>query len=463
MAFVMLDCPNCGGQMERGNNQYRCPYCGAEALYIVDAKINGDIDIITPEEFGKQLDESRKQFVVNINNEFKVMDVDTMVLNKKIQDATKLLAEKKYEEVLLTLQRVEDKWLSVVRLKYLASLMVSNEYELSMCYGYIDEYCGGILNEGLAWWRYDALGYYEYYKEILQLADEQTKNTYIEIAKLCRERYDTTEQVKEEIRKANELLDVELYDEAIAYTKEMCRKYPQYMHSWMYAVEAKLHKDENYNYDREMEIIKKCYGYSERCLTDEKYAFVFGGYLRAIIRERYSNSEQARNQTEECVKELEKVVAVKKKSALLWWGIIFCVGLSFSIKWIFGAAEVIWTDIVVGVFGSAAIVLLLSVFVFWLSYKEDKKEREKIVESAALAIEFVQNDKKRDASTLYDIDFCFRYWVEGVLKVFNEKERENNIKKLDKCFYWVNFWSIARDIGKMLIVGAIIAGYFIMS
>lgn len=243
MAVVQMKCPNCGGTMELVNNQFKCPNCRTMLLNIVDAKIDADVTVMTPDEFARKIEESKRQFVVNINDNLKVFDVNTMVINKKIQDATQALELGDFNKVLSILDGLPCDVLSIERLRFLAGFQVKNEYELSFYDGYIDT------------------GYR--YKNILYLADEQTKETYQKLAEYCREQYDTKKRIESEILEVNKLLDVKLYQEAIAYTKEMCKKYPQTALSWAYACEVKCNISKNYNCDFEYVRMKKCPDYSE--------------------------------------------------------------------------------------------------------------------------------------------------------------------------------------------------------
>lgn len=243
MATIEMRCPNCGGKMQLVNNQFTCQNCRTMMLNIVDAKIDADVTVMSPEEFARKIEESKRQFVVNINDNIKVFDVDTLVVNKRIQDATKALEVRKFDEVFSILNGIANTILSVERLRFLAEFNVVNEYELSFYDGYID---GN-----------------DHYSNIIGLADEQTKATYKKLADYCREQYDTKRRIESEIKEVEKLLSVKLYQEAIAYTKEMCRKYPQTALSWAYACEVKCNISSNYNCNLEFSMMEKCPDYSE--------------------------------------------------------------------------------------------------------------------------------------------------------------------------------------------------------
>ncbi len=243
MAVVQMKCPNCGGTMGLVNNQFICSNCRTMMLNIVDAKIDADVTVMSPDEFARKIEESKRQFIVNINDNLKVFDVNTMVINKQIQDATSSLARGEFDQVMASLSSVPSDILSAERLRYLAEFRVKNEYELSFHDGYIDEN--------------------PHFKNIIRLADDQTRATYQKIAYYCREQYDTKRRIEAEITEVNKLLDVKLYQEAIAYTKEMCKKYPQTALSWAYACEVKCTISSNYNGNLEFSMMEKCPDYSE--------------------------------------------------------------------------------------------------------------------------------------------------------------------------------------------------------
>ncbi len=246
MAIVHMKCPKCGGTMVYENNQFRCPYCNLMMLNIVDAKIDADVTVMSPDDFAKRIEESKKQFVVHINDDFKVFDVNTMVINKQLKDATAILALGNFDAVLSYLSNVPSNILSAERLKFLAEYRAKNEYELSFFDGYID-------ND-------------PHFKNIINLADEQTRATYKKIAEHCREQHDTKLRIEAEITEVNKLLNVQLYQEAIAYTKEMCKRYPQTALSWAYACEVKCTISRNYNGNLEFSMMEKCPDYSEEKL-----------------------------------------------------------------------------------------------------------------------------------------------------------------------------------------------------
>lgn len=240
MAVVEMKCPNCGGTMGLTNNQFMCPNCRTMVLNIMDAKIDADVTVMSPDEFAKEIEESKRQFVVNINDNIQVFDVQTRIINKKITDASLALENGEYEQVDIILKGVPTNIFSAERLRYLAEFRARNEYELSSYNGYID----------VEKRRYTYGGTYNYpharYQNIIELADEQTKATYKKIAEYCREQFDTKNKIKNEINEVDGLINVNLYTDAVAYAKEMCRKYPHTEKSWLKLCEIKFKIDPQY-------------------------------------------------------------------------------------------------------------------------------------------------------------------------------------------------------------------------
>ena len=254
MAVVEMKCPNCGGAMGLANNQFMCPNCRTMLLNIMDAKIDADVTVMSPDEFAKKIEESKRQFIVNINDNLQVFDVETKIINKRIEDASALLENGDFEQVEKALSGVPETILSAERLRFLAQFKAKNEYELSYHDGYIDY--AGTNDFGVDYPP-------RHYKNIIELADEQTKATYIKIAAYCREQFDTKQKINQEIKKVEGLLNVKLYADAVAYAKEMCRKHPQTVFSWDYLCTVKCIIDNNYYCDAEYTMMQKCVDYTE--------------------------------------------------------------------------------------------------------------------------------------------------------------------------------------------------------
>ncbi len=245
MPLVEMKCPNCGGEMAVQNNQFVCQHCRTMILNIVDEKINADVTIMTPDEFAREIEKSKRKFVLNINDNLSVFDIETKIINKRISDAEKFLSEGAFVRVAGALDGVPNNILSAARLRYLAELEVKNEYELingRARYIDVDKY--GRTSES--------------YSRIIRLADEETKTTYIKLAEFCRNRCNTQQRIRSEIKKVYELLDVELYEDAVAYATEMCRRYPQTVLSWETLCDVKYKVNQNYDGRAEYEMMKRC-------------------------------------------------------------------------------------------------------------------------------------------------------------------------------------------------------------
>lgn len=245
MAYVEMKCPNCGAPMTGDGNRFTCPHCGTAILNVIDAKIDSDVTVMSAEEFTAKLEANKKSFVINVNDRLEEFDVDTMVTNKKIKDAGICLTNGEFNGVEYALKDIpRDKYFSVERLYYLASMRVKNEFELTDCSFDI----GGKKGSWEKQTQYD---------RAVALADEQTKETYRKIREYCLGK----ERVKNEIDEINKLFAVGLYDEAVTYAKKMCQNYPQAAHAWQTLYEAKRRLDPNYVGNGEFEKAKICPDY----------------------------------------------------------------------------------------------------------------------------------------------------------------------------------------------------------
>ncbi len=247
MALVQMKCPNCGGVMKTEREQFVCPNCRTMILNIVDAKIDADVTVMSPEEFAKEIAKSKRRFVVNVNNNLQVFDVKTRVINKKISDALKELYVGKFKNVFQCLDGVSSDVLAAERLRFLAHYEVGSEASF------------------LSLRARDTKNLTEnyHYKKILELADEQTRATYLKIGELC----ETKKKVEEEILQIDQLIGVQLYSDALTYAKEMCRKYPFTAVSWEALCKAKLKINENCSLEKEFKMMEMCADHQvEECL-----------------------------------------------------------------------------------------------------------------------------------------------------------------------------------------------------
>ena len=245
MAYVEMKCPNCGAPMTGDGNRFTCPHCGTAILNVIDAKIDSDVTVMSAEEFTAKLEANKKSFVINVNDRLEEFDVDTMVTNKKIKDAGICLISGEFNGVEYALKDIpRDKYFSVERLYYLASMRVKNEFELT-------DYSCDIGGKRGSWEKQTQ------YDRALALADEQTKETYRKIREYCLGK----ERVRNEIDEINKLFAVGLYDEAVTYAKKMCQNYPQAAHAWQTLYEAKRRLDPNYVGKDEFEKAKNCPDY----------------------------------------------------------------------------------------------------------------------------------------------------------------------------------------------------------
>lgn len=86
---------------------------------------------MSAEEFTAKLEANKKSFVINVNDRLEEFDVDTMVTNKKIKDAGICLISGEFNGVEYALKDIpRDKYFSVERLYYLASMRVKTNLNL---------------------------------------------------------------------------------------------------------------------------------------------------------------------------------------------------------------------------------------------------------------------------------------------------------------------------------------------
>ena len=231
MSMITTKCPNCGAQMKLENNQLVCTGCRTSILSIVDAKIDADVTVMSPDEFAKKIEESKRQFVISTDNNLEVFDVQIKIYNKKIQDATEYLECRFFSQARKALKDVPEDIFSVARIHCLASFECTNEYELS---NYNSSYDKFDLKEDI------------YFKNVLNAANEETKETYIKIAEYNDNLHKCTKELNNEILKVFELMKVNLYEEAVIYANNICRKYPNFANSWRALMMANYEFDTKY-------------------------------------------------------------------------------------------------------------------------------------------------------------------------------------------------------------------------
>ena len=236
-----MKCSSCGGQMEYAEGHYRCKYCGAIMLKIIDAKIDADVEHLDAEEFERKLEESKRSFLIRVDEELKVVDAKTAIVNKRLQNAKKSLEGRNYERVFGDLEGVMDDVLAAVRLRFLASVKVKDEYELSLCKF-------DIKND---WYR----------KFVSQCEDEETRRSYEKIAEICSLNEALDKELEGELKVIREMMSVGLKEEPLAYAKQICSKYPQLCKSWGEYASVKCQLDPDYNCTADLEIMKKCPDY----------------------------------------------------------------------------------------------------------------------------------------------------------------------------------------------------------
>ena len=222
MALVNMKCPNCGGALQGEPTQaaqFECPYCHATVLNILDVKVDGDIENIDAEEFIRRLNEQKSKFVIRVDRQYKVVDVQTAVINGKLQEAERLLALGNCSGAQSALGGVPHDIPAAARILLLAANNSVNEYHL-------------MLGEGpLA------------RRDLLSVFDEETQESYRKIEDVRKE----TARVAQEIAEGYKLInEVFLPKEAYSYALNMCTKYPSSPHAWDLLGDVKHKIDTSY-------------------------------------------------------------------------------------------------------------------------------------------------------------------------------------------------------------------------
>ena len=241
MKFVDMKCSNCGGRMEYADGHYKCSYCGAIMLKIIDAKIDADVERLDAEEFERRLEESKRSFLIKVEDGVKVLDAKTAIINQRLQNAKKSLSQRQYTAVFSDLTGVPLDLPSAARLRFLASVNVRDEYELSLCKK-------DVRNRS--------------YNEFMACCkDEETKRSYQKIAQICLLNEELDKELEEQLHSIREMMQLGLKEDALVYAKQVCSKYPQLCKSWAELASVKCQLFPKYDCTPDFEIMKKCPDY----------------------------------------------------------------------------------------------------------------------------------------------------------------------------------------------------------
>lgn len=233
-----LECPNCGAQMTFINGQYECEHCNTTVLSIFDLNTIDNASDLPANELEKIFNDNTQKMVISLGNIDDIDDVNEIINKKKIKDATGLINKRLFTEAKEKLDSIDlENNFMVLRLKLLASVGATNETNL------IYKACD--LNQN------------EYYKNLMNISDEKTKEIYKEIATICLKNYDT----EKEITGIKKLIDENLSDEAVIYAKKMCAKYPNRALSWKLYIEAMYMVDPNYDFNNSYNKLTLCNDY----------------------------------------------------------------------------------------------------------------------------------------------------------------------------------------------------------
>ncbi len=168
--------------------------------------------VISPEEFQKKLDESKSQFIIKIDNDLKVFDARTEIINTRIKQAQAAVLEGKFAEVNELLSGVPDTIVAAERLRLLAVCEVHSESEFVY---------GADISKGQ-----------KYLDNILRLADEETVKTYQAIVKYNQENKNEAREIGIKIQEVLELVHIGSLDSAIKYLEQIANMAPTSSPVW---------------------------------------------------------------------------------------------------------------------------------------------------------------------------------------------------------------------------------------
>ena len=209
MATIQIKCPNCGATPRIEGNLLICEYCNSITMRIFssDAAFNAtEMDL---QNFRTALENNKRDFFIRINSVIRATDVDSLILNKRLDMATQALKSAAYDQVPSILSTVRGEF-AAERLVLLARYRAQSEQQIAMMAIEPD------------------------FSALYPLCDEETKNTYREIEKICRKNV----RLQEMVNKGYELLSLNMQDEAVAYGKKLCNEFPDKACVWDFAAIA---------------------------------------------------------------------------------------------------------------------------------------------------------------------------------------------------------------------------------
>lgn len=191
-------------------NEFKCVYCKA---VILEKVLDG----------GKSFGEKTNDYTVNLSNEYTADIVKQKIIEKKISDCERGMSVRNFT----ILDGTCPDTVYVMRLRVLNQFHAKDENELRL------------VNKKLKG---------DNYEKFLKACDEQTKALYIDIER----QVDENILAEEEIKKVDGLLNVNLFDDALSYAKQMVEKHPRKALAWIRLLYAKQKRYLNIYYNAEL-------------------------------------------------------------------------------------------------------------------------------------------------------------------------------------------------------------------
>ena len=209
MATIQIKCPNCGATPRIEGDRMVCEYCNSVIMRVFSSDTAFNATEMDLQDFRETLENNKRDFFIRIDSVVRATNVDTLILNRRLEMAAQALKNADYAEVPRVLATVRGEF-AAERLILLAHYHAQSEQQLSMMAIEPD------------------------FSSLYPLCDEETKNTYREIEKICRKNV----RLREKVNKGYELLSLGMRDEAGAYGKKLCNEFPDKACVWDFAAVA---------------------------------------------------------------------------------------------------------------------------------------------------------------------------------------------------------------------------------
>ena len=260
MELVKLTCTNCGAPLEEKDGMLRCAHCGCGYIRVCDPSEGFDAAAMSIEEFEQKLADASELFAVKGADGTELFDTDAEVAASKLRYASERLASGDFEGAYEAVSGFGADGFQAERVRLLASMHARDEGELAA-------YCGDITAV-------------PHFKEVLALADDRARATYLRLADICAAGAEASRKIK----KGMGFVDAHDAEKAGLYAAEMLRAYPLRSEAWELSAAAKCLADEKYDPSSDLEFMKKCPDYKYVFAPDTLHARA----LAPVVAERYA-------------------------------------------------------------------------------------------------------------------------------------------------------------------------------